>query len=635
MSKDKFLESIPKLSDFAFNDNAVLSAYNDIEDVYQTYIRHTNKHVYRYFYVAAGYLLNTACSIMKKHQTSHKPNLQEVLEYTQEMLLCRTGETHVYPDGSGEVQEIIQSICSRHLPGDLWEKLVALTDKYDDSVFKAVVLMQPVVRGLTHDGYSVPTPEGINKLALQILDIQNGDRVMDLGCGTAGFMVEMFKNDKLARYVEDGFGDAFPGGKYYGYEIATEEYEVAVLRANLLGAHYIDRDIMNVDGMYVSKMCDTRSFDKIFADYPRGIRYEYHYIDGNKMSSDWMFNDWICNHLSSNGKAVAIMSNGSAWNNQDIKTRERFVKSGLIEAVIALPEGLYGNTGVAVTMVVFSRDNKRVRLVDATKIVTQEKPCNRLSDENITKIVMGLRQNTDYSKVVDIKDLEENDYVLNYGRYVAADIKFENGQKLGNLIKSIRRGVLYKNTGLSSNKTNTTVDVQYLTLADIKNGIIDDELQYLDAGSEYEKSVFIDKLMKKKNFFVKKNDLIISKSGEPYKIAVADPKPGQKIVPSVNLYVIELDTSRIDPYYVKVFFESQRGKALLNSRSNHATMVNISQEELQKIEIPVPSLEVQKKIKNAYLAAADEYQIYFSKMNDVINRLNSIFDDNCEELKCF
>ena len=59
MSKDKFLESIPKLSDFAFNDNAVLSAYNDIEDVYQTYIRHTNKHVYRYFYVAAGYLLNT------------------------------------------------------------------------------------------------------------------------------------------------------------------------------------------------------------------------------------------------------------------------------------------------------------------------------------------------------------------------------------------------------------------------------------------------------------------------------------------------------------------------------------------------------------------------------------------------
>ncbi len=634
MSKDKFLESIPKLSDFAFNDNAVLSAYNDIEDVYQTYIRHTNKHVYRYFYVAAGYLLNTACSIMKKHQTSHKPNLQEVIEYTQEMLLYRTGETHVYPDGSGDVQEIIQSICSRHLPADLWEHLVALTDKYEDSVFKAVVLMQPVVRGLTHDGYSVPTPEGINKLALQILDIQNGDRVMDLGCGTAGFMVEMFKNDKLARYVEDGFGDVFPGGKYYGYEIATEEYEVAVLRANLLGAHYIDRDFHNIYVNYFAKTCDTDVFDKIFADYPRGLRYEYHCVDGNKMSSDWMFNEQICAHLSSGGKAVAIMSNGAAWNNLDAQTRKTFVQNGLVEAVIALPDRLYNNTGVAVTMIVFSHNNKHVRLVDATKIVTQDKPCNRLSDENIAKIMTGLYQDTEYSKTVDVNDLETNDYVLNYGRYVAADIKFENGQKLGDLIKSIKRGILCKNTGLSANKTNTTVDVQYLTLANIKNGIIDDELQYLDAGSECEKSEFEEKFTEKKNFFVKKNDLIISKSGEPYKIAVADPKPGQKIVPSVNLYVIELDTSRVDPYYVKAFFESQRGKALLNSRSNHATMVNISSEELQKIEIPVPSLEVQNKIKNAYLATADEYQIYFAKMNDVINRLNSVFDDNCEELKC-
>lgn len=631
MSKEAFVESVIKLSDLNAYVEQTSSALRSIDDIYKEYSGRKPK--YKYFHTVAGYLLFTASKWMQKNNSMRKPLLDEMFSVTVEAFLNRNKEMSLYPDTSGDISSIIKSICDRYFDVELWGTLVDLIDKYDANVFAAVALQQYYERDKIKD-YSF-TPECVSKLALEILDVKQGEKLMDFGCGTAGFMIEMFKNGKLARYCEDGYENYFPGAKYYGYEIATEEYEVAVLRANLLGAHYIDRDIMKVDGMYVSKMCDTRSFDKIFADYPRGIRYEYHYIDGNKMSSDWMFNDWICNHLSSNGKAVAIMSNGSAWNNQDIKTREWFVKSGLIEAVIALPEGLYGNTGVAVTMVVFSRDNKRVRLVDATKIVTQEKPCNRLSDENITKIVTGLRQNTDYSKVVDIKDLEENDYVLNYGRYVAADIKFENGQKLGNLIKSIRRGVLYKNTGLSSNKTNTTVDVQYLTLADIKNGIIDDELQYLDAGSEYEKSVFIDKLMEKKNFFVKKNDLIISKSGEPYKIAVADPKPGQKIVPSVNLYVIELDTSRIDPYYVKVFFESQRGKALLNSRSNHATMVNISQEELQKIEIPVPSLEVQKKIKNAYLAAADEYQIYFSKMNDVINRLNSIFDDNCEELKCF
>ena len=134
---------------------------------------------------------------------------------------------------------------------------------------------------------------------------------------------------------------------------------------------------------------------------------------------------------------------------------------------------------------------------------------------------------------------------------------------------------------------------------------------------------------------LKENDLIISKSGQPYKIAVFT-KPQfeswrvQQIVPSGNMYVIELDTNRINPYYVKVFLESQQGKALLNSRSNQATIINISRKELENLDIPVPPLSVQNKIAETYLARADEYKVCQSKLENATNRLNSVFDDNYE-----
>ena len=96
------------------------------------------------------------------------------------------------------------------------------------------------------------------------------------------------------------------------------------------------------------------------------------------------------------------------------------------------------------------------------------------------------------------------------------------------------------------------------------------------------------------------------------------------------MYVIELDTNRINPYYVKVFLESQQGKALLNSRSNQATIINISRKELENLDIPVPPLDVQNKIAEAYLARADEYKVCQAKLEDVTNRMNSVFDDNYE-----
>ena len=617
MSKEKFLNSVLKSEDAIFANDDWLTKMDNMMDVpdlecrireaYEEYAHHTNKPRYAYISVLVSYLLFIACKMMKRDNTTRKPSLLEVCQNSYDDFIEKDDETRGYPYGYN-IPAILTDLCAKYLDQKIWEKFLGFIDEYKqyDADFFAHVALNPFE--------IIATPLTVRALALEILNVQNGDKVMDLGCGCASFMTYMSDENKLARYTEGKYSNVFTGGKYYGYEISDTERAIAVLRANLLGVQNIGGDFISVDSDYQKGISDTNNFDKIFADYPRGLKYLPHNLESKGGSSDWAFNDWICKHLTTKGKAVAIMSNGAAWNTIDIKTRKEFVEKGLVEAVIALPAWPHPRTAVTTTMIVFSHGNKNVKMVEKIDY-------NMIStEEYVKKILEGLKSDTEYSKTVSIEELRDNDYVLNYNRYVAPDVKYKNVRKLGDFIVSIKRGISYGNGDLSQEKTFSQFPVQYLSLSNIKNGLIDDDLPYVLPDKET-----------KSNLFLKENDLIISKSGQPYKIAVANPQPDQQIIPSGNMYVIELDTKRINPYYVKTFLESQQGKAVLNSRSNQATIINISREELQKLDIPVPSMDIQNKIAKAYLSMADEYKVCQLKLEDATNRLNSVFDDNYKD----
>ena len=126
---------------------------------------------------------------------------------------------------------------------------------------------------------------------------------------------------------------------------------------------------------------------------------------------------------------------------------------------------------------------------------------------------------------------------------------------------------------------------------------------------------------------MKDNHLILSKNGYPYKIAIAKIQEGQRILANGNLYIIELDEDKVNPYYLKAFFESEQGIAVLKSITVGATIPNIGVDKLKKVEIPLPSLEVQKRIAERYQATLDEIAAYKSKMEKAMNLLNHIFDE--------
>ena len=161
--------------------------------------------------------------------------------------------------------------------------------------------------------------------------------------------------------------------------------------------------------------------------------------------------------------------------------------------------------------------------------------------------------------------------------------------------------------------TNTN----YLMLSNISNGMIDDKLPYLKE---------IDPKLEK--YCIHSNNLILSKNGYPYKVAVAQVKNNQTVLANGNLFIIELDEEKINPYYLKAYFDSEQGIATLKSITVGATIPNIGVDSLKKIIIPVPSLEEQERIAEKYQIAFDEVSLLKVKLNKALDKLHHVFDND-------
>lgn len=496
-----------------------------------------------------------------------------------------------------------------------WNLLSALLVKYTSETFAVAAYKCDINHGLRSDGMET-TPDSIIRLSQKILAIKPGEKVADICCGFGTFLSE-------SSLVE-------PTAEYSGYEINPNSNLIATIRTRLVNEEI---SITLQDVFEIPNAEPRLLFDKIFSNYPfrlpvrnlgSGLRYFGKIIEkypglSRATSSDWMFNLLLCELLSEQGKAVGIMTNGSTWNSIDMPMRKYLIEKGFIESVISLPERMFNTTFIATSLIVLSRGNSSVRIVDASKICQQGRRYNEFSDTDIDTIVSALANDSDISRAIEIDELRANEYTLSLNRYLKDEISFANATPFEEVIKSITRGAPCTARQLDEMVSDSVTNMQYLMLANIRDGLIDDKLPYLSQ---------IDPKFEK--YCLKNDDLILSKNGYPYKVAVANINKGQKILANGNLYIIELDLDKADPYYLKAFFESEQGIAVLKSITVGATIPNIGIDKLKKVKIPVPPIEVQKRIAEKYRTTLDEISIYKIKMEKAMSRLHHIFDEESE-----
>jgi len=108
------------------------------------------------------------------------------------------------------------------------------------------------------------------------------------------------------------------------------------------------------------------------------------------------------------------------------RIREQILKNDLIEAIIAMPSKLFSGVGIPVALVILNKnkpeDHKnKVMFIDAESDYQEGKNQNSLRNQDIEKIVGAFdnwKSVDKYARVIDMKEVAENDYNLNVRRYI-------------------------------------------------------------------------------------------------------------------------------------------------------------------------------------------------------------------------
>lgn len=487
--------------------------------------------------------------------------------------------------------------------------IIQLSQKFTLNYFEATVLFS--AEKMLSKNYYSDTPDFLSELAIEILEIDKNDVLLDLGSGMGDFLT----NAKLL----------FPKLNSFGIEKNKNLIKVAKIRDLLLKTKI---DYLNSD--FVSEPKKDLLANKIFCNPPLGIRRDElkNLSEHNKEidligkeSKEPIFADWdyvfsAYENMTHSGKAVVLISVGITSNSTDIKIREKLLNKNVIEKVILLPKNMLYYVGQETVMLVLSNGNKKVKMIDTSTQFETLHRRNYLSDKNVENIIKYLsKEDLPNSRDIDYQTIKENDCIINPQRYLRTvpninktnvvfsyflnEAKEKQMVSLGELCQDITRGAMIKSAELRSLVTNELTDYAYLELKNINDESIDFELPYL----KNLKEVNDGKWMK---YCLKENQVIISKM-YPFKTAIVQFLKGRNILATGNLYALDINTDKVDPWYLIAFLQSNAGLSEMERYATGSAFKMLSITDLKQIRIPLPSRSEQRRI-------AEEYEELFYKM---------------------
>ncbi|MGN0035233.1 MAG: class I SAM-dependent DNA methyltransferase, partial [Coriobacteriales bacterium] len=280
--------------------------------------------------------------------------------------------------GSDEIAQEVKATIDRLHDDNALERLANTVAATDSATVEAYLMHGPSPREAF--GGENSTPRGVAKLALEILDVKDGERVIDYGCGRGDFL------EQAAALC--------PSADFLGVDSNRDALAIAKIRSKVSGSaiSYALDDIF----CYYDANVASNPVQKAFSNYPWGMRTKdlkrtSKYIDkvlkgeerySRPTSSDWVFNRVLVDSLDQEGVAVGIMSNGACFNGVDRPVREYFVNNGFVKAVIALPKGVFAPyTMIPTSLVVLCPGgSQEVRFVDATDLGTDNRRGSSIDD---------------------------------------------------------------------------------------------------------------------------------------------------------------------------------------------------------------------------------------------------------------
>ncbi|MCR4311175.1 MAG: type I restriction-modification system subunit M [Candidatus Taylorbacteria bacterium] len=331
------------------------------------------------------------------------------------------------------LQRLINNF-SRHNFGDNYISSDLLGDAYE-------YLIEQFAADAGKKGGEFYTPREVERVIVNILKPHEKDHIYDMAVGSGGFLLEAY------HHLKNEAGEKKARSLYlYGQEINIGTYAIAKINMFLHGLDSADiqRGDTLADPKFLNPDGSLKTFDICVANPPYSIsEWEYEIFKHDKYGrvagyemppakkADYAFVLHMVKSMNENGRAGIVLPHGVLFRGgAEGRIREELIKNDLIEAIIALPAKLFYGTGIPAAIVIFNKNKpeshkNKILIIDAEQDYEEGKNQNRLRKKDIEKIVSvfeGYRDVEKYARVVDIKEIEENEFNLNVRRYV------ENGE---------------------------------------------------------------------------------------------------------------------------------------------------------------------------------------------------------------
>ena len=324
----------------------------------------------------------------------------------------------------GKIRDLIEHLSTRKLgnkdyPADL------MGDAYE-------ILLKKFADDSKAQAGEFYTPRSVVQLLIRILDPKPGESVYDPACGSGGMLIEAVHHMNHSNLC---------CGKIFGQEKNVTNAAIAKMNLFLHGA--ADFNIMQGDTLREPKILaggELAKFDCVIANPPFSLEK----WGSVEWSSDKFGRNiwgtpsdscgdyaWIQHMIKSmgpgNSRMAVVMPQGILFRgNEEGNIRKKLVESDKVEAVVTLGDKLFYGTGLSPCFLIIrnlksAEHSARILMIDATKILTQKRAQNILSQEDVDRIFQlytDYKNVEDYAKVVTLEDVKAKEYNLSPNRYV-------------------------------------------------------------------------------------------------------------------------------------------------------------------------------------------------------------------------
>lgn len=319
--------------------------------------------------------------------------------------------------------KLMNGVASMNL-GDYQENTIdAFGDAYE-------YLMGMYAANAGKSGGEFFTPQEVSELLTRLATAGKTEvnKVYDPACGSGSLLLKAAKvlgKDK----VRQGF---------FGQEINITTYNLCRINMFLHDIDYDKFSIAHEDTLISPQHWDDEPFEVIVSNPPYSIKWEG---DSNpllindprfspagvlapKSKADLAFIMHSLSWLANNGTAAIVCFPGVMYRGgAEQKIRKYLIDNNFVDCIIQLPDNLFYGTSIATCIMVL----KKSKTVSSTLFIDASKECikvtnnNKLTEENISKIVAAFEKREDveyFCRAVTSNEIADNEYNLSVSTYV-------------------------------------------------------------------------------------------------------------------------------------------------------------------------------------------------------------------------